>query len=52
MVFAPVGLFIAGPLTKLVGPRTALIATGTVALIAALTPLLSRDVRHLERLDV
>jgi hypothetical protein len=51
MVFAPVGLFIAGPITKIVGPRTALIATGVVALVAALIPLLSREVRHLERQD-
>jgi MFS family permease len=52
MVFAPVGLFVAGPLTQLVGPRTALIATGSLALVAALTPLLSREVRHLERREV
>lgn len=52
LAFAPVGLFIAGPFTKIVGPRTALIATGAVALVAALTPLLSREVRHLERRDI
>ncbi len=52
MAFAPLGLFVAGPFTKWVGPKTALIATGSVALAAALTPLLSREVRHLERRDV
>ena len=51
LAFAPLGLFIAGPFTKLVGPSTALMTMGSVALIAALTPLLSREVRHLERRD-
>ena len=51
LAFAPIGLFLAGPLTHAVGPRTALITAGSVALIAALTPLLSHEVRHLERRD-
>lgn len=51
LAFAPVGLFFAGTLTHLAGPRTALITAGSVACIAALTPLLSREVRHLERRD-
>jgi MFS family permease len=52
LAFAPLGLFVAGPFTKVVGPRTALIVMGSVALVASLTPLLSHDVRHLERRDV
>lgn len=51
MVLAPVGLFVAGPFTHAVGPRTALITVGTVALVASLVPLLSREVRSLERRD-
>ncbi len=51
MVFAPIGLFITGPITRLVGPRTAILVAGSLALLAALTPLLSREVRHLERQD-
>jgi MFS family permease len=51
MVFAPMGLFFAGPFTKLVGTRTALIVTGVVAFVAASAPLLSRDVRSLARAD-
>ena len=51
LAFAPLGLFVAGPFTKVVGPRTALITMGSVALTAALTPLVSREVRHLERRD-
>ena len=52
MAFAPVGLFLAGPFTHAVGARTALIATGTIALIASSASLLSRSVRTLPRRDV
>ena len=51
LAFAPVGLFLAGTLTHLAGPRIALITAGSVLLIAALSPLLSHEVRHLERRD-
>ena len=51
LAFAPVGLFLAGTLTHVAGPRVALITAGSVLLIAALTPLMSREVRHLERRD-
>jgi MFS family permease len=51
LVFAPIGLFIAGPLTKLVGASTALRVAGLMALAAAVTPLLFRDVRQLRRVQ-
>ena len=52
LAFAPVGLFLAGPFTHLVGPRTALLAVGTIALVATGSSLLSRSVRTLPRRDV
>ncbi len=51
MIFAPIGLFVAGPFTKFVGTQTALIVAGTVALVASSVPLLSREVRTLTRAD-
>ncbi|CAB4622618.1 unannotated protein [freshwater metagenome] len=51
MIFAPMGLFVAGPFTKWVGTQTALVVAGTVALVAASVPLLSREVRTLTRAD-
>lgn len=51
LVLAPIGLFAAGPFTHAVGTRTALITAGTIALVATLVPLLSRQVRSLERRD-
>jgi MFS family permease len=48
LAFAPLGLFFAGPLTHLVGARTALIAVGLMVFIAALLPLASSEVRHLK----
>ena len=47
LVFAPIGLFLAGPLTHLIGVRNALLIAGGVAVFAAGAPLLSRDVRTL-----
>lgn len=49
LAFAPIGLFLAGPLTHVVGAQTALVIAGSIALCAALAPLLSRQVRTLER---
>jgi predicted MFS family arabinose efflux permease len=49
LAFAPVGLFLAGPFTHLVGAPTALVVAGSVVLIASTFPLLFRDVRRLER---
>ena len=46
--FAPVGLFLAGPLAQAVGARTALIVLGTIVLLATTAPLLWHDVRNLE----
>ena len=51
LAFAPIGLFLAGTLTHVAGPRVALITAGSVLLVAALTPLISHEVRHLERRD-
>ena len=51
MVFAPIGLFLAGPFTKLVGTQTALVVAGSVALLTASIPLFSREVRTLTRAD-
>jgi predicted MFS family arabinose efflux permease len=49
LVFAPIGLLLAGPFTRAVGASTALVVAGSIALVAALAPLLSSDVRRLER---
>jgi MFS family permease len=51
LAFAPLGLFFAGTLIHLIGVQSALITVGSVALVATLIPLLSREVRHLERRD-
>lgn len=52
LAFAPLGLFLAGTLTHFAGPRMALITAGAIALVGAIAPLLSHEVRHLERRDV
>lgn len=52
LVFAPVGLFLAGPLAHLIGVRHALFIAGGVALLAAGAPLLSREVRTLKSTTV
>jgi MFS family permease len=52
LVLAPVGLFLAGPFTHAVGTRTALMTVGIVAVVATSVPLLSRQVRTLERRDL
>lgn len=49
LAFAPLGLFFAGPFAHLVGVKTALLVTGIIVFFTALLPLLSHDVRHLER---
>lgn len=49
LAFAPVGLFLAGPFTHLVGAPTALVVAGAVVVIASTIPLLVKDVRRLER---
>jgi len=50
LAFAPVGLFLAGPFTHLVGASTALVVAGSIVVIASTVPLLVKDVRHLERI--
>ena len=52
MVFAPIGLFLAGPFTHLVGARTALVTVGVIIALATSLPLLSKEVRQIERIDV
>jgi MFS family permease len=52
MVFAPIGLFLAGPFAHLVGARTALITVGIIIALATSLPLLSKEVRQIERIDV
>lgn len=49
LAFAPVGLFLAGPFTHLVGAPTALVVAGAIVVIASTIPLLVKDVRRLER---
>ncbi|CAB4590093.1 unannotated protein [freshwater metagenome] len=51
LAFAPLGLFVAGPITHLVGVTTALVVAGCITLVASVAPLFSREVRHLERID-
>jgi hypothetical protein len=51
MVFAPIGLFLAGPFTHLVGARTALVTVGIIIALATSLPLLSKQVRQIERID-
>jgi MFS family permease len=48
LVFAPVGLFLAGPLTHLIGAKSALLSVGVFALATCLIPLLSHEVRTLK----
>ena len=52
MVFAPIGLFLAGPFTHLVGAQTALVTVGVIIALATSLPLLSKEVRQIERIDV
>lgn len=51
LVLAPVGLFAAGPFVHAVGTRPALMTAGLIALTATLVPLMSSQVRSLERRD-
>lgn len=52
LVLAPFGLFLAGPFTHVVGNRTALLTVGIVTVVATSIPLLSKQVRSLERRDL
>lgn len=49
LAFAPIGLLLAGPMAHLLGARTSLFIMGSIALVAVLTPLLSTEVRQLQR---
>lgn len=51
LVFAPIGLFVAGPFTRVAGTQTALVVVGCIALVAASVPLLSHEVRTLARVE-
>ena len=48
LVFAPIGLFLAGPLTHLIGAKSALLWVGAFALVTCLIPLFSHEVRTLK----
>lgn len=49
LAFAPIGLLVAGPLAHALGASASIIIVGTIALIAVLAPLMSGEVRHLQR---
>ena len=49
LAFAPIGLLVAGPMVHAFGARTSIFVMGTIALVAVLTPLLSTEVRRLQR---
>jgi MFS family permease len=49
LAFAPVGLLVAGPMVHALGSRASIFIMGSIALIAVLTPLLSSEVRGLQR---
>jgi MFS family permease len=51
LVFIPVGLVIAGPLSELVGVDTTLVGAGVVATVATLGALAVPSVRNLRRVD-
>ena len=47
-VFAPVGVFFAGPLAHTIGVRSTLLGAGTIAVVTSLAVVSSRSVRSLE----
>lgn len=49
LAFAPVGLLVAGPMVHALGSRASIFIMGSIALVAVLTPLLSSEVRGLQR---
>ncbi|MEY2642008.1 MAG: hypothetical protein RLZZ368_655 [Actinomycetota bacterium] len=49
LAFAPIGLLIAGPMVHALGSRASIFIMGFIALFAVLTPLLSSEVRRLQR---
>ncbi|MFM8562590.1 MAG: MFS transporter [Acidimicrobiia bacterium] len=49
LAFAPIGLLVAGPMAHAIGAPASILIMGTIALVAVCTPLLSREVRRLER---
>ncbi len=49
LAFAPVGLLVAGPMAHALGARASIFIMGSIALVAVLTPLLSGEVRELQR---
>lgn len=50
-LFAPLGLFLAGPLAHWVGVRPTMIGAGVIVVVVSLVALSSKSVRSLERLD-
>ncbi|MBM3828740.1 MAG: MFS transporter, partial [Actinobacteria bacterium] len=49
LAFAPVGLLVAGPMAHTLGARASIFIMGSIAMVAVLTPLLSGEVRKLQR---
>lgn len=48
-LFAPFGLFLAGPMAQWIGTSTTLYIAGTIAIVMAVGSLFNKDVRRLER---
>ena len=48
-LFAPFGLFLAGPIAQWIGTSTTLYIAGTIAIVMAVATLFNKDVRRLER---
>ncbi len=48
MLFAPIGLLVAGPLAQWIGARDALFIAGSIVLLASFGSLLVRDIRDIE----
>jgi len=50
-LFAPFGLFLAGPMAQWIGTSTTLYIAGTIAIVMAVGSLFNKDVRRLERVS-
>lgn len=52
LMFGPIGLLLAGPVSEWIGPHAAMIACSVLLFLVGLAPLFSRDVRTLTWRDV
>jgi len=50
-VFAPFGLFLAGPISLWIGTSETLYIAGVIAIVMACAALFNKDVRSLERVS-